>query len=208
MRHFAANAITILIVLCIVAAGAAVWGVQKWSAAGPLTDDQRFVVESGATLNLVSEKLENEGLISSGSVFRIGARYRKAATKLKSGEYEIPAYASMEEVLDVIVTGKSIQYKITLAEGLTSWEIVEALKANELLTGEITEVPPEGSLAPNTYFFAREANRNGQTRLSCHRTHRDRRALLDDVCEGQQLGGGGRQNHHGPETRGIRCSTA
>lgn len=160
MKHLAANAMTLLIVALVAAAGVVFWGMQKWEAAGPLQAPTRFVVTSGASLNSASAALEREGVITNASIFRIGARYKDAATALKAGEYEIPPAASMQEVLDIIVSGKAIQYKITIAEGLTSWEIVEALKASDLLTGEIDEIPAEGSLAPDTYFFGREENRN------------------------------------------------
>jgi UPF0755 protein len=41
--------------------------------------------------------------------------------------------------------------RLALAEGVTSWQVVEALKAVDFLTGEVDQVPPEGSLAPDSY---------------------------------------------------------
>lgn len=43
------------------------------------------------------------------------------------------------------------RYRVALAEGVTSWQIVSALNAIEVLEGEVTEVPPEGALAPDSY---------------------------------------------------------
>ncbi len=43
------------------------------------------------------------------------------------------------------------RYRIALAEGVTSWQIVEGLKAADFLDGDVAEVPPEGSLAPDSY---------------------------------------------------------
>ncbi len=175
---------TLLIVALVAAAGVVFWGMQKWEAAGPLQAPKRFVVASGASLSSASAALEEQGVISSASIFRIGARYRDAATALKAGEYEIPQAASMGEVLDIIVSGKAIQYKVTIAEGLTSWEIVEVLKANDLLTGEIEEIPAEGSLAPDTYFFGREENRNTVLR----RMQAAQTRILDQAWEGRAPG--------------------
>jgi len=42
---------------------------------------------------------------------------------------------------------------------VTSWQVVDALKRAEFLTGEIAEVPPEGTLAPDSYEVARGADR-------------------------------------------------
>jgi UPF0755 protein len=59
----------------------------------------------------------------------------------------------MRQVLDTLVEGKSIAHKVTLAEGLTSQQIVERIKANPDLKGDITEIPAEGTLLPDTYRF-------------------------------------------------------
>src|SRR4030042_1386964 len=65
----------------------------------------------------------------------------------------------MRQVLDTLVEGKSIEHKVTLAEGLTSYQIVAKLMAHPELHGEITEIPPEGSLLPDTYRFGRNDSR-------------------------------------------------
>lgn len=159
MRHLAANAITLCIVIGLLAAGAALYAIQSFSAPGPLAEPTRVTLERGDSLEAASRRLEEAGVIRSAAIFRVGARYRGVAQSVKFGEYEIPAGASMEEVLDIVVSGRSVQYRVTVAEGLTSWEVVELLKATDILTGDIDEVPPEGSLAPDTYFVARGARR-------------------------------------------------
>ncbi len=158
-KHFAANAISLLVVLGIVAAGAVIYGVRSFSAPGPLTEPARISIVSGDTMAAASDRLQSAGIIESAMIFRLGAKYRKVDGKLRFGEYEIPAAASMEEVLDIVISGRSIQYRITVAEGLTSWEVVEILKQSDILTGEIAEVPAEGSLAPDTYFVGRGMSR-------------------------------------------------
>ncbi|WP_340109099.1 endolytic transglycosylase MltG [Pikeienuella sp. HZG-20] len=158
-KHVAANALTVLIVLCVALAGLTLWGIHSFSAPGPLANPKLVVLERGVSLKDASETLEREGVIANAIIFRLGARYRGEAGAVKYGEYEIPAAATMEQVLDIVVSGQSIQYKVTIAEGLTSWEVVEALRANELLVGEIPSVPAEGALAPDTYFVARGSSR-------------------------------------------------
>ena len=85
--------------------------------------------------------------------------YLKGQGSLKAGEYDFHKYASMRQVLDTLVEGKSIEHKVTLAEGLTSYQIVQRLMAHPELHGEITEIPPEGSLLPDTYSFGRDDTR-------------------------------------------------
>ena len=66
--------------------------------------------------------------------------------------------AAPPEYVDV-AEADDIRWRVTLAEGVTSWQVVDALKRAEFLTGEIAEVPPEGSLAPDSYEVARGADR-------------------------------------------------
>ncbi|SOB98724.1 UPF0755 protein [Rhodobacter sp. JA431] len=49
--------------------------------------------------------------------------------------------------------------RVTLAEGVTSWQVVEALKAADFLSGDVAEVPAEGTLSPDSYEVTRGANR-------------------------------------------------
>ncbi len=44
-----------------------------------------------------------------------------------------------------------VRYRVTLAEGVTSWQVVQSLKAADFLAGDIADVPPEGTLSPDSY---------------------------------------------------------
>ena len=52
------------------------------------------------------------------------------------------------------------RYRVSLAEGVTSWQVVQALKAFDALTGEVTEIPAEGMLAPDSYDVVAGQDRN------------------------------------------------
>ncbi len=155
MRSIAANALTLLIVLGVALAGVIGYGVRGFNAEGPLSAPQTVVVARGASLDRVATQLEQAGVITSAKLFRLGARYQGKDGALRYGEYQVPPGASMASVLDLLVSGKVVQYAIAVAEGLTAWEVVELLEASAVLTGEIAEIPPEGSLAPDTYAVQR-----------------------------------------------------
>ncbi|WP_415184431.1 endolytic transglycosylase MltG [Phaeovulum sp.] len=53
-----------------------------------------------------------------------------------------------------------VRLRVTLVEGVTSWQVVDALKRADFLTGNVAAVPPEGSLAPDLYEVARGSDRN------------------------------------------------
>ncbi len=65
-----------------------------------------------------------------------------------------------------------MRWQVTLAEGVTSWQVVESLKRADFLEGTVAAVPPEGSLAPEGY----EVDKGG-----------DRAALLAAMQESQKL---------------------
>ena len=93
--------------------GVVLVGVQKFSAPGPHDSVRKVVLERGVSLKAASEALQEQGVIGNASIFRIGARYKGVAGRVKFGEYEIPARATMDEVLGIVVSGRSLQYKVT-----------------------------------------------------------------------------------------------
>jgi len=61
----------------------------------------------------------------------------------------------MKEVAELIASGVTLVHRITVPEGLASAEIVTLLMDAEALEGDISEVPPDGALLPETYHFHR-----------------------------------------------------
>jgi UPF0755 protein len=78
---------------------------------------------------------------------------------LKAGEFLFKARASLDEAVDTLIQGKAILHTLSIPEGLTSEQIMARLNENEILTGEVSEVPREGSLMPDTYKFERGMTR-------------------------------------------------
>ena len=145
----------------IAAAAATGWFVLRSELAkpGPADKAKVFSVLPGANARLVGRRLKAEGLIRHAPLFEIKARLAGPALTLKAGEYRIPAHASITAIFDQLVSGKTLQHPLTLAEGLSSRDIVRALRASPLLAGEISQIPPEGSLLPETYMVTRGTSR-------------------------------------------------
>jgi UPF0755 protein len=135
----------------------------------------------GTGLTQVSTILEQNGVVRSGLVFRLGVIVNRKAAALKAGEYAIPSGASPSQIMQILIEGKSIVYKLTLAEGLTSAMIIELVRGHPILLGEIGEVPAEGSLLPETYVFNR-----GTTRPELvGRMQADHTRVLDELWAGR-----------------------
>ena len=161
LRMFDGLVTFLFLVTCAVAA-TYYWLKVKFDQPGPLTTSTVVVIPRGEGVSGIAERLQRDGVIADRRLFMtsiIYFKYLKGHGTLKAGEYEFPKYATMRQVLDTIVEGKSIEHKITFAEGLTSYQIVQKLLAHPDLKGEITEIPPEGSLLPDTYKFGRDDSR-------------------------------------------------
>jgi len=139
--------------------GIVYWGMNVFDRPGPLTEDRTVVIPSGSTLDNISETLESRGVIDDRWVFIGASQFYGTASKLKAGEYVFKAGDSMRGVMDTIIAGRSVQHGITIAEGLTSAQIVERLMADPILVGTIETIPPEGTLLPETYKFTRGTTR-------------------------------------------------
>jgi UPF0755 protein len=123
---------------------------------GPLTVSTVLVVPRGEGTSAIAERLERSGIIADRRIFMTSILYFKHVKgegTLKAGEYEFDKHATMRQVLDTLVEGKSIQYRVTLPEGWTSQQIVQRLAAHPELKEQPEKVPAEGSLLPDTYSF-------------------------------------------------------
>ena len=154
--------LTLFFVVALVLVSVLYFFKVQFDRPGPLATSTVIVVPRGEPTSSIAERLEREGIIADRRIFVISAYYfahLKGKASLKAGEYEFGKAASMRQVLDTLVEGKSIEHKITLPEGLTSRQIVVRLRAHPELHGEITDIPAEGSLLPDTYRFARNDSR-------------------------------------------------
>lgn len=154
---------TILLVAMLATGGMTLLVGHLYSRPGPLTVSQTVVIPKGASSNDIADDLEREGVVSSRWAFMINylvqSRMRPKEVMLKHGEYLFKPNVSIREVIETLSEGKSVMYKVTIPEGLTSQQIVERLKSEENLTGDVAQIPAEGSLLPETYSIEKGMTR-------------------------------------------------
>ena len=121
--------------------------------------DHVLEIPRGASSYAISKQLNQIGLKHAPIVYRLEAWRRGKAYRPKAGEYRFSADGNLAEAMDILHEGQAIQHKITIAEGLTSREIVGLLRGDARLSGAIATIPPEGSLLPETYAFLRHTSR-------------------------------------------------
>lgn len=148
--------LSILIFAAICAGGYAWYAKRSFENPGPNMADTTFVVRPNSGVNAIAQSLEEKGLITNARFFRYGVAASGNDKALKVGEYAVPAHASMRDIMDAIVSGKSIMYSLTIPEGLTVDQAFQRIAASEDLSGDMpASMPEEGALAADTQRFTR-----------------------------------------------------
>lgn len=164
-------------VIILVAATMGVGYLRRVATApGPLQTDRSVVIERGAGAEEIAELLEREGVINHPTMFQVMSMSRMYG-QLKAGEFLFKREASLHDVIDTIANGRAIEHSISIPEGLTSEQIVARLRESDLLVGTIAEIPPEGSLLPETYKIQRGTSRDSLIA----RMQRDQSRLVKEV---------------------------
>ena len=118
-----------------------------------------ILVRPGDGDNSVSWELYRKKIIPTRAHYYI-AKYSSWNSFIpKTGEYEIPPYSNLSQVMDILHSGVSLQRKVTFPEGLTSKKIIALLNNAPYMKDQIVVIPEEGSLFPDTYFYTRGMSR-------------------------------------------------
>jgi len=116
-------------------------------------------IPSGTNAKEIVDVLEkNEIIRKNNYTFRILTKLLKLEDQLKYGEYNLKPSMNMLQILDKLVKGEVITYKITIPEGYTCTQIAELLDKKEVAEKEAflklvkdSEKTLEGYLFPDTY---------------------------------------------------------
>ena len=131
-----------------------------------------FVVESGASFRAVSDDLARQGVISNSRAFRAYARWTGKASAIHAGDYHIRAGTTPMELLGQFTSGDVTLYSFTIIEGWNHWELLRALRDDDLINATLTDedwpglldelgadgAHPEGLFLPETYRFPRNTS--------------------------------------------------
>lgn len=120
-----------------------------------------FLVPEGASMSEIVDIVTRGGASTCGTevVYRVSInRVTVQVRELDpvTGRFEEvaafnPAEDAVPEAYSAVKAEPDTRYRVALAEGVTSWQIVNELNQIDVLEGEVAELPPEGSLAPDSY---------------------------------------------------------
>lgn len=111
-----------------------------------------FKVDMGSSLSEISQNLEKEDIIRSSKLFTLVTKLRGNEAKFKAGEFLLTKSSSMATIFSQLSKGKEVLYPFTIAEGLTSKQIVKVIGKNKLFDVSSMTIPEEGTLLPETFM--------------------------------------------------------
>ena len=178
------SAFTFIVIVGILGIVAGVYSRSVFESPGPLAEDRIFTIERGMRTPAIAHALKDAGIIADANVFIAAAYATQAYKRMKAGEYYFEKNVPMAAVMSTIVLGKELTYKVSVPEGWTTAQVVDRVSVHKSLAGELTSVPAEGTLLPDTYVFRRGTTRDGI--IAEMRAAQDK--LVDELWEARAPG--------------------
>ena len=169
--------LSFLLIVAVGGMGLFAWSQQQMRVPGPLIGDRVVIIAPRSEVYEIIGQLEREGVIDNGLLLNAALLVEGNRSKIKAGEYLFKQNASLREVIDTMVSGREILHSITIPEGLTSDQIIQRIRDFDLLSGDLREVPKEGTLLPETYRIARGMSRSDLVR----KMQDDQKRALDQI---------------------------
>ena len=142
---FALGAVTLI---CV-----GIYAADYTSGPGPLAQPKTILFPRGQGFQAMVDELAQQGVIDNPLLFKGVAIALGDAHQFKAGEYHFTEKMTPHAIMVMISSGKVVQHKITIAEGLEVRDVIKLLQAEPALDGDIPTTIAEGSLLPETYQF-------------------------------------------------------
>ena len=134
------------------------------------TDSVKYILKipSGRSVKQVAEELADNRIIRSREIFYIKAKLQNF--KMKAGRYEVSSDMSVDDIFELLESGRQVHITVSIPEGLTVSQIAKLLEESDVILSSekfieeakspdflneynIPANSAEGYLFPDTYFF-------------------------------------------------------
>jgi len=145
------------------------------------SEEKVFSIEKGESVSSVARRLEEEGIISSGLVFKVYAAFKNLSGQVQAGSFKLDSAMTLKEVLKLLTEGRGLadEISVTFLEGNTLEEYARLLEERGLVSSAeflavassgkfdkeyefLSDKPAgrslEGYLFPDTYNFKKGAS--------------------------------------------------
>lgn len=133
--------------------------------------EQVIEIPQGTPFRTIAKQLKLKGIITNEIKFYIMARLKGNLIRIKAGEYMLYTNMKPAEVLETLVSGRTLLYRVTIPEGYNLYQVADVVSSLMLTTKEefvhkamdpmfleqlqIRGSSVEGYLYPETYFFSK-----------------------------------------------------
>jgi UPF0755 protein len=187
------KALLYLGILMLVACAGAGYLVLRFLST-PVSDSTEqviFEVRPGESFKVIARHLEEQKLVSSASKIEYYARLSHQAGRVRVGEYALRRNFKPREIMAVLASGHSIEYAVTVSEGLNRFEIADIFEKQKVssradflaLTTDKSLIKDllgkdlaskdlfslEGYLFPETYHITKYTGAKGLVRMMVER---------------------------------------
>ncbi|OFW87494.1 MAG: hypothetical protein A3J37_07175 [Alphaproteobacteria bacterium RIFCSPHIGHO2_12_FULL_45_9] len=145
--------ISLIILAVALMGGVAYFGYTHFKTPSTNAVEKLVMVPKGSGIMMIADQLKAEQIISDSYTFIVASKILPPRDTIKAGEYQFQPHTSMSDVIAKLKKGETYKRKFTIAEGLTSYTILEKLKTVPDIGITEIEIPAEGSLLPDTYQY-------------------------------------------------------
>jgi UPF0755 protein len=147
-------------------------------AAVPAGEEVMVTIPKGASLSQVGTVLQEKGVISSRLLFKLVAVIRGEQRKIKAGDYALKTGSDAGDVLDLLISGKTLMFSLTVPEGFDMYQIADLFNQSGIMSRDdfltavqdpaflkelnVEGVSLEGYLFPDTYFMRPSEKADGK----------------------------------------------
>ena len=144
-----------LLILLLILGGVGFWGYQKLTSfvhtPVNVTQDQLLTIERGTTGSKLAALLEQENILEHADLLPWLLKLQPQLNKVKAGTYSLTGVKTLQDLLDMINSGKEAQFSVKFIEGKTFKEWLLDIPAVAKAVYEWNNM--EGWLYPDTYNY-------------------------------------------------------
>ena len=112
-----------LLILLLILGGVGFWGYQKLTefvhTPVNVTQDQLLTIERGTTGSKLAALLEQENILEHADLLPWLLKLQPQLNKVKAGTYSLTGVKTLQDLLDMINSGKEAQFSVKFIEGKT-----------------------------------------------------------------------------------------
>ena len=146
-----------IVIAVVTAIGFSIYAWDYYEGAGPLPAQKTVIFKRGIGFQGTVEELAQQNAIGNPLLFKAIAVALGEARKFKAGEYSFSPSMTPHQIMTMIAQGKVVVHKVTVPEGWNVREVMQLLKNEPALEGDLPVAIKEVGSDRNLLHLSRGA---------------------------------------------------